>query len=82
MKTYELIPANGRKSFYGKAIVQVDETTGAETLLSYGVPIIRRSSSGELTKLCEDSIVTMTTVTHLKSFCGLDKKGFVKLAGK
>ena len=83
MKTYELIPKNGRKSFYGKAVVQIDEATGDETLLSYGTPVIRRSPCGVLTGLCDAGAVTTTTSSHIKSFCGLDKRGFEKLlAGK
>lgn len=77
LNMYDLIPRNGRKSFYGKAKVMIENET--ETLLSYNTPIIRRDcKSGELTRIydCEPS---MTTCTHIKSFCGLDKKGFMKL---
>ena len=35
MRKYELIPADGRKSFYGKAVVIVADN-GTETLYSYG----------------------------------------------
>lgn len=41
MKKYELTPKNGRKSFYGKAFVEVDDY-GVETLFSYLTPIIKR----------------------------------------
>lgn len=41
MKKYELTPKNGRKSFYGKAFVEVDDN-GVETLFSYLTPIIKR----------------------------------------
>lgn len=41
MKKYELIPNNGQKSFYGKAIVEVDQN-GNETLYSYNTPIIKK----------------------------------------
>lgn len=34
MKRFELIPVDGRKSFYGKAVVDVDKA-GNETLYSY-----------------------------------------------
>lgn len=50
MKKYELIPTDGRKSFYGKAVVIVEDN-GTETLYSYGTPIIKRLVSGELVKL-------------------------------
>lgn len=39
MKMYELIPTNGRKSFYGKARVMVEDN-GTETLYSYDTAII------------------------------------------
>ena len=41
MKKYELIPTDGRKSFYGKAVVIVEDN-GTETLYSYNTPIIKR----------------------------------------
>ena len=50
MKLYELKPIDGRKSFYGKAVVMIDGTT--ETLLSYNTPVIRRDTvTGALTRL-------------------------------
>lgn len=41
MTSYELRPTDGRKSFYNKAIVMVDED-GTQTLYSYLTPIIKR----------------------------------------
>lgn len=35
MRKYELIPTDGRKSFYGKAVVMVQDD-GSEILYSYG----------------------------------------------
>ena len=75
MKTYELRPNNGRKSFHGKAIVQIFDN-GQEVLLSYGTPIIKRVD-GVLIRLWDDW--TVTTGTHIKSYCGLDKKEFMNL---
>ena len=77
MEMYDLIPNNGRKSFYGKAKVEVKKN-GDEILYSYNTPIIKRSADGTLTRLyyAEPS---MTTSTHIKSFCGLDKKKFMAL---
>lgn len=49
MKQYELKPTNGRKSFYGKAVVKVADD-GTETLYSYGTAIIKRTPAGELLK--------------------------------
>ena len=74
MKIYELIPRNGRKSFYGKAQVMVDDN-GDETLLSYCTPIMRVNKNGMVTRLY-DGELSMTTATHLKSFCGMTKADF------
>ena len=76
MTTYELIPIDGRKSFYNKAIVMVDED-GTQTLYSYQTPIIKKTPKGELIKLYDGW--TMTTGRHIKAFCGLDKKQFMSL---
>lgn len=76
MRNYELIPVDGRKSFYGKAVVIVEDN-GAETLYSYGTPIIKRLVSGELVKLWNDW--TVTTGRHIKAFCGLSKAEYMSL---
>ena len=76
MKMYELIPDNGRKSFYGKAKVVIDDN-GNETLYSYDTPIIKRDINGKLTKLWNGW--SNTTGTHIKAFCGLDKKSYDNL---
>lgn len=75
MKVFELTPINGRKSFYGKAHVQVDDN-GVETLISYGTPIIRRDGD-MLIRLYNG--YTSTTGTHIKLFCGLTKKEFLAM---
>lgn len=76
MKMYELTPTNGRKSFYGKAVVKVADD-GTETLYSYGTPIIKRTPAGELVKLWDDW--TATTGTHINAFCGLNKAACMAL---
>ena len=76
MKRYELTPTNGRKSFGGKAIVEID-TAGNETLYSYNTPIIKRLANGSLVKLWGGW--SATTGNHIKSFCGLNKAGFMAL---
>ena len=76
MRRYELIPIDGRKSFYGKAIVTVDNNE-TETLYSYGTPIIKRDSSGNLEKLYDGW--SYTTGRHIKAFCGLSKREFFAL---
>ena len=75
MRMYELIPTNGRKSFYGKAKVVIDNK-GNETLYSYDTPIIKKEN-GKLTRLYDGW--TATTGSHIKAFCGLNKNEFMKL---
>lgn len=65
MRKYELIPTNGQKSFYGKAIVCVDDS-GEETLYSYGTPVAKREPSGEFVRLW--SGYSATTMRHVNSF--------------
>lgn len=76
MRKYELIPNDGRKSFYGKATVIIDDS-GNETLYSYGTPIIKRSLDGILSPIWDGW--TSTTGRHIKAFCGLNKAGFMEL---
>lgn len=77
MKRYELMPTNGRKSFYGKAFVEVDDN-GVKTLFSYLTPIIKRFPNGALKRLYDEE-PSLTTTTHIKSFCGLTKREFMAL---
>lgn len=79
MKIYELQPVDGRKSFYGKAVIEI-AADGTETLYSYNTPIIKRTAAGELVKLW--SGWSQTTGRHIKAFCGLDKKAFCSLPHK
>lgn len=76
MKMYELMPTNGHKSFYGKAKVVIEDN-GTETLYSYDTPIVSRDKNGKLKKLYNGWSVT--TGTHIKAFCGLNKAEFQKL---
>mgnify|MGYP007012480394 CR=1 FL=1 len=78
MREYELVPRNGRKSFYRKAMVLVAED-GSETLKSYDTLIIKRTPNGTLIPLASVKCISMTTSTHLKSFCGLNKADYRKL---
>lgn len=75
MKMYELRPIDGRKSFYGKAVVEVDAS--GETLYSYNTPIIKRTAAGELVRLWAGW--SATTGRHIAAFCGLNKAGFMAL---
>ena len=72
----ELIPNNGRKSFYGKAVVDTLDD-GSQVLYSYNTPIIKKYPNGELKRLYDGW--SATTGAHIKAFCGLDKKGFLNL---
>ena len=74
--TYELIPQDGRKSFYGKAVVRIS-ADGTQTLYSYNTPIISRDPAGTLTRIW--SGWSLTTGRHVKAFCGLDKAGYEAL---
>lgn len=74
MKIYNLVPNDSRKSFYGKALVFEDN--GAETLFSYGTPIIRREN-GNLKRLWDGWSVT--TGRHIAAFCGLNKAQFMEM---
>ena len=44
-KSYELMPTNGRKSFYGKAIIK-QFTGGSEVLQSYNTDVMRKTAEG------------------------------------
>lgn len=76
IRTYELSPADGHKSFYGKAQVRVDRD-GIETLYSYGTPVMRRTPGGKLERLWGGW--SATTGRHVAAFCGLRKKEFEKM---
>ena len=88
MKTYELIPSksDGHKSFYGKAVVREDNR-GTRTLYSYGVKIMSISPAGDRVRYWDGQIHddggnggwSRTTGRHIKSFCGLDKAGYLGL---
>ena len=76
MKCYYLMPTDGRKSFYNKAVVQINDD-GSETLYSYETPIVKRTAAGQLVKLWDGW--TATTGRHINAFCGLNKAGFAAL---
>lgn len=77
MKIYELRPvAEGQKSFYGKALVEIN-LDGSETLYSYNTPIIKKYQDGTLKRLY--SGWSQTTGRHIKAFCGLNKAQFFAL---
>lgn len=76
MRIYELMPVGSVKSFYGKAIVVVDDN-GTETLKSYLTDIIRRDADGALHRLWDGW--TATVGRHIFAFCGINKKQWEKM---
>ncbi len=76
MRKFELMPNDGRKSFYGKAIVTIDNE-GNETLYSYGTPILTKRINGEMVKHWDGW--SATTGRHIKAFCGLNKAQYTAL---
>lgn len=70
MRKYELIPTDGRKSFYGKAVVMVQDD-GSEILYSYGTKIIEKTPGGGFIKFWGGW--SQTAGRHIKAFCGLNK---------
>lgn len=64
MKKYELIPTDGRKSFYGKAVV-FEKDNGEKILQSYNTEVCK-ITSGEFVRLW--SGYSATTMRHVNSF--------------
>lgn len=61
---YEIIPTNGRKSFYGKAIVT--ENNGEKVLTSYETEVAKIDNKGQFIKLWDD--YSTTTMNHINAF--------------
>ena len=94
MRSYELLPDDHHKSFYGRAVVTEDDE-GNKTLYSYGTPIVIQTADGELKRIWTGSYImrrgpfmteyeeffewTATTGRHVRAFCGLHKKEFLAL---
>ena len=76
MKEYELRPVSGQKSFYGKARVKI-AANGAETLVSYKTPVLRREPSGVYVRLW--SGWSATTGKHIRAFAGIGKAEWDKM---
>ena len=68
MEKYELIPTDGRKSFYGKAIV-IEKDNGEKVLQSYNTEVCKITSGGEFVRLW--SGYSATTMRHVNSFLDL-----------
>lgn len=71
MNIYELIPCDGRKSFYGKAKV-FEYGNGAAVLISYDTAVLRRDPDGTFHRLW--SGWSATTGRHVAAFAGIYKK--------
>ena len=74
---YDLLPCDSHKSFYGKAHVW-ELTDGTKVLQSYGTYVMRITPNGEYIRMWGGW--SATTGRHIKSFCGLNKRGFTDLA--
>ena len=75
-ESYELMPTNGRKSFYGKAKIKVF-ADGSEVLQSYATDVLKKTAEGVFIRLWDGW--SATTGTHIKSYCGMSKKEFMAL---
>ena len=71
MKTFELRPINGRKSFYGKTSV-IEKDNGDIELRSYNT-IVARIRNGKFERLWDD--YSATTMNHINAF--IDYYGIV-----
>lgn len=75
MRSYEPTPI-GRKSFYGKARVIVDDD-GTETLYSYSTPVLRKLPDGTYQRLWNDW--SSTTGRHIAAWADIYKKDWDKM---
>lgn len=74
MKMFKLSPADGRKSFYNKAVVIEDR--GVKTLYSYNTPVCRINRRGRVQRLWSGE--SATTMRHVNAFLdtyGIDGGG-------
>lgn len=77
-ETYDLIPINSQKSFYGKATVT--DYGDIKVLRSYGTPVVAMTPQGVFFKLWDG--YSVTTQKHISSFVGrpISKKEWDQLA--
>lgn len=73
---YELTPRDSRKSFYGKALI-IEMNNGDVLLQSYSTIILIKKPDGKLIRTWDGW--SATTGRHIASFCGLNKKEYLKL---
>ena len=77
IRTSALLPRDGRKSFYGKAIVRTYDD-GTDVLRSYSTDVISRKADGTLVRHWGDW--SATTGRHVAAFCGINKAAWDKMA--
>lgn len=65
MRMFELIPDNGRKSFYGKALVR-ENWNKSVTLVSYVTDVCSIDSNGNFIRHWPG--YSLTTMTHINTF--------------
>ena len=74
----ELTPYyENRRSYYGKAQVEID-CDNTRTLYSYGTPIIRIDSNGKVSRLWAGE--SATTLRHVKEFLLQNGRDYSKKA--
>lgn len=64
MEKFYLVPTDGRKSFYNKAVVI--ESNGSKTLYSYNTPVCRINRRGRVQRLWDGE--SSTTMRHVNAF--------------
>ena len=85
MEVFDLVPVDGRKSFYGKARV-FRFNDGTAFLKSYDTNVARRDPDGSLHRLVGSmngwrgaEAVTATTMRHIRAFCGITRDEWLKM---
>jgi hypothetical protein len=77
IRTYDLVPCDSHKSFYGKAVVR-DYDDGTSVLRSYATDVMRRDADGTLHRLWGGW--SATTGRHVAAFAGINKAVWDKMA--
>ena len=68
VRSYEVRPTNGQKSFYGRAVVTLYED-GSEVLKSYNTNVLMHDGAGKWYRLW--SGFSVTTGKHIKAWCNI-----------
>lgn len=94
VRTYNLIPDDSHKSFYGKAKVKVYDD-GSEVLQSYETDVMRKNKDGSFVRIVDGWCAkkyyrwigsidewtewSPTTGRHIRAFSGMNKKEYLAL---